>query len=180
MRKYILRTRYTLALIAGLLAISAGFTSCKIYTFNDATIPKEVKTIKISYFENKARIVNPQLSAKLTDAFQQKVSNQTRLTRTNDDNAHYQISGYISSYNVTTSAISTQQAATNRLSIGVHIIFKNLLEPNPDKQIKEYDITRDFDFSANLTLTQVEASSQMGDMVKTLSDEMFNRIFSNW
>lgn len=179
MTRFSLFTRYSLALVLGMLAITGSFTACKIYTFNDASIPKEVKTIKISYFENKARTINPQLGSRLTEAFQQKVSNQTKLTRTNDDNAHYQVSGFISTYNVSTSAISTQQAATNRLTVGVHVVFRNLLEPNPDKQVKEYDISRDFDFSAGLTLTQVE-TQLMGDIVKNLSDEMFNRIFSNW
>src|SRR5690348_5842838 len=54
------------------------FSSCGIYTFKDVSIPPEVKTVKISYIENKARIVNPQLSPRLTDALQQKISNQTK------------------------------------------------------------------------------------------------------
>src|SRR6478672_11980907 len=73
-------------------------SSCGIYTFKDVSIPPEVKTIKISYIENKARIVNPQLSPRLTDALQQKISNQTKLTRTTSDDAHYQISGAITNY----------------------------------------------------------------------------------
>ena len=40
------------------------FQGC--YTFKDISIPPEVKTVKVNYFENKARIVNPQLSQKLT------------------------------------------------------------------------------------------------------------------
>jgi hypothetical protein len=170
----------------GLLAIScikalsfffflSLFSSCGVYTFRDVSIPPEVKTIKINYLENKARYVNPQLSPRLTDALQQKVSNQTRLTRTTNDDAHYQVSGYVSGYDVTTAGISSQQTNLNRLTVRVHILFRNALE---DKN-QEFDISRDFDFSGNLAFNQAEAQL-FNDVLKNVSDEIFNRIFSNW
>ena len=149
--------------------------SCHVYSFRDVSIPPEVKTVKISFIENKARYIDPQLSPQLTDRLQQKITGQTRLTRTNNDDAHYQISGYISEDNITTSGISSQQAATNRLTIGVHITFRNTLTAKTD----EYDISRNFDFSANITRQQAE--NQLRDeILRNLSDEIFNRIFSNW
>ncbi len=151
------------------------FTSCGVYTFRDVSIPPEVKTIKISYIENKARYINPQLSPRLTDALQQKISNQTRLTRTTSDDAHYQISGTITNYNVSTAGISGQQTNVNRLTVGVHIIFRNALQ---DKT-QDINVSRDFDFSAGLTLTQAEAQL-LNDIIKNMTDEIFNRIFSNW
>ena len=151
------------------------FSSCKIYTFTSASIPPEVKTVKIGFIENKARYVNPQLSPKLTDRIQQKIVGQTRLTRTNNDDAHYQISGYISDYSVTTSGVSNQQAAINRLTVGVHIIFLNTLTAKTE----EFDLSRSFDFSANLSLPQAEGALTE-DIIRNVSDEIFNRIFSNW
>ena len=53
------------------------FSGC--YSFKDVSIPPEVKTVKIIYFDNKARLVNPQLSQRLTDKIRQKIINQTRL-----------------------------------------------------------------------------------------------------
>ena len=155
-------------------------SSCGVYTFKDVTIPPEIKTVKISFIENRASYKNPQLSSKLTDQLQQKISNQTRLTRTNSDDAHYQISGYISGYNVSTAGISSQgtgkqQAATNRLAVTVHISLLNSLS----SKTTEYDVSRDFDFSAGLSLQQAEAQL-LDDIVKNLTDEIFNRIFSNW
>ncbi len=154
--------------------------SCGIYTFKDVTIPPEVKTVKISFIENRASYKNPQLSPKLTDQLQQKISSQTRLTRTNGDDAHYQISGYISSYNITTAGLTSQaggkpQAATNRLTVSVHITLLNTL----DSKTTEYDASRNFDFSAGLSLQQAEAQL-LDDIVKNLTDEIFNKIFSNW
>lgn len=151
------------------------FSSCSVYSFRDVSIPPEVKTVKIGFIENKARYINPQLSPQLTDRLLQKITGQTRLTRTNNDDAHYQINGYISEDNITTSGISAQQAATNRLTIGVHITFRNTLTAKTE----EYDVSRNFDFSANLTRQQAE--SQLRDeILRNLSDEIFNRIFSNW
>jgi len=155
-------------------------SSCGVYTFKDVSIPPEVKTVKINFIENRASYKNPQLSPRLTDQLQQKISNQTRLIRTNGDDAHYQISGYISGYNISTAGISSQgserqQAATNRLTVGVHISLLNSL----DGKTTEYDATRSFDFSAGLSLQQAE-TQLLDDIIKNLTDEIFNKIFSNW
>src|SRR4051812_23885992 len=150
-------------------------SSCGIYTFKDVSIPPEIKTVKINFIENRASYKNPQLSPRLTDQLQQKISNQTRLTRTNSEDAHYQISGYVSSYSVSTSGISSQQASTNRLTVGVHITLLNTLK----NESKDYDISRDFEFSASLSFTQAEAQL-LDDIVRNVTDEIFNRIFSNW
>src|SRR5215831_20912378 len=75
------------------------FSSCGVYTFRDVSIDySKYKTIKIDFIENRASYKNPQLSPKLTDALQQKIANQTKLVRTNNDNANYRVSGYISTY----------------------------------------------------------------------------------
>ncbi len=43
----------------------------------------------------------------------------------------------------------------------------------------ESDVTSNYDFSAQLTLAQAE--SQLGDqIVKNVTDAIFNKIFSNW
>jgi len=165
---------FTGNIIAFALFISTLFTSC--YSFKDVSIPPEVKTARIQYIDNKARIVNPQLSQRLTDRLRQKVINQTRLSQTNSDEAHFDISGFVSDYYVTTSGISGQQAASNRLNVTVRIIFKNRLD---EKKNFEADITRNIDFSSTLSLAQAEA--QLTDLlVQNLVDEIFNRIFSNW
>ncbi len=151
-----------------------AFSSC--YSFKDVSIPPEVKTVRISYIDNKARIINPQLSQRLTDKLRQKIVNQTRLTQTNNDEAHYDISGQITEYYVTTSGISNQQAASNRLNVTVHLVFKNRLD---DSKSFDTDLTRNFDFSASKSLQEAEA--QLTDqIVQNLTDEIFNRIFSNW
>lgn len=146
------------------------------YSFKDVSIPPEVKTARVNYIENRASYVNPQLSPQLTDRLRQKINNQTRLTQIQGDNADYEISAEIRGYSVSTSGISNQQAATNRLTISVHIVFQNRLD---SKANFEADVSRSFDFNANQSLQDAE-NQQSEDILKNLTDEIFNRLFSNW
>jgi hypothetical protein len=165
--------KHTLAL---LVLISMSLSGCGIYSFKDAVIPDNIKTIKIGFIENKARYVNPQIAPQLTDKLLQKIISQTKLTRTNSDDAHYQIYATITNYDPSqTVGVSAQQASTNRLTVTVHVILKKTLE----NKEQEFDVTRNFDFSANLTLSQAEGQL-MSDILRNITDDIFNQIFSNW
>ena len=151
-------------------------TSCGIYSFRDAVIPENIKTVKIGFIENKARYVNPQLAPMLTDKLQQKIISGTKLTRTNSDEAHYQIYATITNYDPSqTVGVSAQQASTNRLTVTVHVLLKKTLE----NKEQEFDVTRNFDFSASLTLQAAE-TQLMDDILRNITDDIFNQIFSNW
>src|SRR5579871_7048538 len=153
------------------------FVSCGVYSFKDVTIPPDVKTIHIGYIENKARYVNPQLSPQLTDKLKLKISSRvSKLTQLPTSDADFDVSAYVTGYDPSTSGVSGQQAATNRLTVTVHIDFKNRLD---DKRNFSADVTRNFDYSATLTLSQAEGSL-LSTIVSNVTDEMFNRIFSNW
>lgn len=161
-------------LLLGLLVMTTG---CSVrYSFRDAVIPADVKTVKVGFVENRASYVNPQLSQKFFDKIQQKIIGGTKLTRTNDDNADYVISSTITRYDATqTVGVSAQQATTNRLTISLHVILKK----NKSNETEEFDVSRSFDYSASLSLQQAEAQL-LDEVVRTLSDDIFNRIFSNW
>lgn len=165
-----------LLLILLIIPLIVSISSCGVYSFKDVSIDyTKIKTIKIGFFENKARYINPQLSPLLTDRIQQKIVSQTKLTRTNNDDANLQISGYVSDYSVSTTSVSSTQSTGNRLNVGVHLTVKNTVDNKTD----EYDINRNFDFSANLSLQQAEVQLQ-DEILKNIADEIFNRIFSNW
>lgn len=161
----------TLLILVAILSIQG---TCR-YSLKDVSIPSEVKTVKVFFIENKARYINPQLSPKLTDKLRQKIVNQTRLSQTNNE-ADYEVSGYISDYSVSTSGISQQQVASNNLNVTVHIIFRNRLD---EKKNFEADLTRNFPFSSSKSLTQAEGELNE-QIINNLTDEIFNRIFSNW
>ena len=157
-----------------LFSLSAIQGTCR-YSLKDVSIPADIKTVRVFYIENKARYINPQLSPKLSDKLRQKIINQTRLSQTNND-ADFEISGYVSDYSVSTSGISQKQVASNNLNVTVHVIFKNKKD---EKKNFEADITRNFPFSASKSLTQAETELNE-QMITSLTDEIFNRIFSNW
>lgn len=159
-------------LIAAIISVQA---TCN-YTFKDVSIPPEVKTVSVQYIENRARYINPQLSPQLTDRLRQKITGQTRLTIVNSDDAHYDIGGYITDFSVNTSGISGNQASSNNLNVTVHIIFKNRLD---EKKNFETDITRNFPFSASISFTDAQ-NRLMDDILKNVSDDIFNKVFSNW
>lgn len=171
----ILPVLYTVLVIAILLFTGTVNSGCNIYKFKDISIPDTIKSVKVNYIENKARYVNPQLSPKLADKLRQKIVSQTRLSQTNGDNADWEISGYVSQYDLSTSAISGQRESGNRLTIGVHV---SVFDRKADKTT-DYDITRNIEFSATQSLQQAEAE-RIEEIVRGLTDDIFNRIFSNW
>jgi outer membrane lipopolysaccharide assembly protein LptE/RlpB len=161
-------------LIAGILAISST-TGCGIYRFNDASIPDSIKTIKINFIENRAGYINPQLSQELTTKLRQKITSQTKLSQTTKDNADWEVSGTITQYSISTAAITGQQSATNRLTVSVQLSVYDRKADNT----KRYDVSRSFEFRGNSSFQDAEAS--IGEeMIRSLSDEIFNKIFSNW
>jgi hypothetical protein len=166
-----------------LLAFPLVFSSCKIYSFKDVSIPADVKSIHIAYIENRARLVNPQLAPQLNDKLRQKINSQaSKLAILPTSDADYDVSGWVSDYNYSTSGISNQQASSNRLSVTVHLVFKNHLDPTGKKVAPadfEADVTRNFDFPASQTITDAEANL-IPTVVTNLTDEIFNKLFSNW
>jgi len=166
--------KYVSAIFAPLLILL--FTSCGPYTFRDVSVDySKIKTVKVGFIDNKARYVNPQLSPRLTDNLKQKINNYTKLTQVTGDDANYQINGVISRYDVSTSAISSNQSATNRLTVAANITFFNAVDNKTDN----FAVSRDFDFSANLSLQQAEGQL-LDDVINQLTDQIFNHIFSNW
>ncbi|QGW27764.1 LptE family protein [Phnomibacter ginsenosidimutans] len=157
------------------LLMAFAVSACGVYTFKDISIPADIKTVKVNFIENKARLVNPRLSPAITDRLQQKIVGQTKLTRTNNEDADWVISGAVTDYSVSTSGISAQQASTNRLTVVVQISLRD----NKLGKTSDYSVNKSFDFSASKTLQQAE--SELGeDLIKGITDEIFNRIFSNW
>jgi outer membrane lipopolysaccharide assembly protein LptE/RlpB len=169
-----------LFILSAFCILNFAFTGCGIYSFNQkGTLPDSLKTVRVQLFENRAPYVNPQLTPNLTDRLRQKITRQTKLTQTNNDNANLDISGTITDYSVTTTGVTSvngqKQTSVNRLTITVHVIFNNQL----GNDVKEADVSHSFDFSANQSLQQAEAAL-LDEMVRNLSDEIFNRIFSDW
>ena len=170
----------TILLLSLFCMLNLAFTGCGVYSFNPkGTLDPDIKTVRVNMFENKAPYVNTQLTPNLSDRLRQKIVRQTKLSQTNSDNANLDISGTITDYSVLTTGVSSAngqtQTSINRLTVTVHIIFNITLK----NDIKEADVSRSFDFPANQSLNQAEGQL-LEEIVRNLSDDIFNRIFSDW
>ena len=146
------------------------------YSFTGASIPADAKTISVTNFPNYATTIYPQLSQVLSDGLRNTFSSQTNLVVT-DAGGDLDLSGEITSYTVQPTAItSNDQAAMNRLTIGVKVKFTNSKDPNANF---EQSFTRYKEFSAQLNFASVE-SSLVGEIVDEIIDDIFNKAVVNW
>lgn len=162
-----------------LLLSAFAFSSCGIYSFSQkGTVEDSARTVKVATFDNKAPYVNPQVSPALSERLRQKIISQTKLANTNNENADYNISGYVADYSVTTTGVTSsngqQQSSLNRLTVRVQVSLSKF-----GGQPEEFSVSRSFDFSAQQSLQAAEASL-LEEMIRNLTDEIFNHIFSNW
>ncbi len=164
---------YRFILLATMLLFS--LTGCGIYSFSGASI--EGKNINIHQLDNRARNIVPSLSSNLTDKIRSRILSQTGLKPITSDDADYDITGSITTYDVTvTGAQSVQVATKNRLTISVQITFKNKLN---EKANFSQTFTRFSDFDASQVIQNVE-NALIEDIGGQLADDIFNKAFVNW
>jgi hypothetical protein len=163
-----------LLFLAPLLFVIA-LAGCGVYSFTGASI--QGKNINIHTLENRARNVVPTLSPSLTSKVRSRILSQTGLAPINTETADYDLSGSITSYEVTVSGVeNTQQATQNRLTISVSVTFKNRLDKKGDFT---QTFTRFADFPATQTVQQAEGRL-IDEIGNQLADDIFNKAFVNW
>ena len=171
-----MHTRFFVRFLFLIFALSA--TSCSVnYSFTGASIPPEVKTIQINYFENNAPLINPTLSQELTDELRSKFQSQTNLVIVTEG-GDMVINGQITGYNTSPTAIqSDDRAALNRLTIALKVTFDN-----------KYDKAQSFEnqtFSSYKDYPSTTALSEVSDtyvplIVELLVEDIFNKTVVNW
>lgn len=178
-----LKSNWTIKCFAVLALIIVGTTSCGVYSFKNVSIPSNVKTVHVNLFTNRARYVNATLAPNLTDAVVQLINNQTKLTINEDNNADYVLNGVVTGYDVTTSGIgaagssgSQSTASMNRLNVTFKL---TLIDNTKEGKKKDFNVTQNFDFASSLSLDQAE-SQLKSDILKNVSEAIFNDVFANW
>ncbi len=165
-------------LFSSLIIIVFSFSqSCKVsYSFTGATINPEIKTFSIQYFDNRAPLVQPQLSQVFTDALREKLQGQTSLNLVTGY-GDVDFSGEIRNYETRPQAItSDESAALNRLTITVRVKYTNEIEPE-----KSFDtnFSRFQDYSSSEDLSNVE-DELIKLIVEDLMEDIYNKAFVNW
>ena len=150
--------------------------SCGVYTFTGASVPAEAKTISVLYFPNKAAMVQPMLSKRITEALQDKFRSESSLSIT-QRNGDLAVEGEITGYDTQPIAIQgNQTAALNRLTITVNVRFRNRFD---EKANFESSFSRYRDYSSSKSLSSAESELLPG-MIEELIQDIYNKCVVNW
>lgn len=152
------------------------FFRCGNYSFTGASIPPEAETVTISYFENKAPLVNPGLSQALTNELKDRFQSQTSL-RLEDYGGDLSFQGEIVDYSVRPVAIQgDDRAAMNRLTISVNVTFHNRLDESMNYQTT---FSRFEEYGSDQSLANVEDQLTQ-QIVQYLVEDIYNKAVVNW
>ena len=162
-----------------LFVVIASFNSCTV-SLEGVSIPLDMKSVTINYFENNAPLVVPYLSQQFTEALKTRIRNQTRLSVIqNDGDAIFE--GRITGYDVKpvtlTDNTQTTSNGTNRLSITIAVKFTNNINP---KLSYEQSFTRSKDFPLSGASFQSLEAGLIRDINVMLTEDIFNRAFAQW
>jgi hypothetical protein len=152
--------------------------SCTI-KLNGSSIPPELKTISVGYFENNSPLVVNYLSQQFTEALKDRIRSTTRLSIIQGE-GDASLSGTITGYSIepvsiqaTTNNVAPIAGAT-RLTITVNVTYTN-------KADKKFNFTQSFPAFADFT---GDISAQQQGLITTinkqLTEDIFNRAFANW
>ena len=172
-----MKLRNSILILFSVIFAASVLTACKIkYSFTGVNIATNVKTFMVDYFPNRARLVNPNLSQLFTEGLQDKLIKQTSMNQ-QSESGDLEFSGQITDYEVRPINISQGDLATqNRLTITIKVKFTN----NKDhEQDWEKTFTAYEDFDSNNSLSAVE-DSLVPEIIKKLTDDIFNASIANW
>ncbi|MBN1133189.1 MAG: LptE family protein [Bacteroidales bacterium] len=173
------KTKWSGLLVVIMLSVATVFLvySCKIsYSFSGVNISPEIQTFSVQYFQNRAPIVQAQLSQLFTDALIDRIEANTNLSLTTGQ-GDVDFSGEIRNYETRPTAITGQEvAARNRLTVTVRVKYSNSENPELDF---DSNFSRYEDYDASLNLTDVE-NELIELIVDNLVEDIFNKAFVNW
>ncbi|RCH53735.1 hypothetical protein DJ568_15970 [Mucilaginibacter hurinus] len=171
--------RRILGFFTAIIALMLTLQSCSV-TLNGASIPPELKSINIEFFENNAPLVVPTLSQTFTEALKERIRSQSKLTITRDPAANATMSGAIVNYTITPASIEATDptrpplANASRLSITVNVKYTNEFDKkfNFEQQFTKYQ-----DFQGDISRVENEL---IRNIVRQLTEDVFNKAFANW
>lgn len=168
-------------IILGIIGLMV--TGCKLnlglftvqYDTKGASLTTE-KSISVSYFPNRAPIINPNLSQVFTEELKDKFISQTSLELISDGgDLHFE--GEITGYDTKPMAIrGDEMAALNRFTISVKVKFTNLVDPAKsfESSFSQYE-----DYDSNKGLDEVE-EELVPQILEKIIEDIFNRAVVNW
>jgi hypothetical protein len=161
---------------AVLVFITACKTTSVSYSFRGINISEDIKTVSVAYFQNRAPVVQAQLSQLFTDALIDKIQSNTKLELV-PIGGDVSFTGEIRNYETKPTAITSgETAARNRLSITIKVVYTNNMDPDSgfDSSFSRFE---DYDSSQNLADVENELIELI---VESILEDIFNKAFVNW
>ncbi len=166
--------------IAGLALILTSCFSLNYDMKGGVSIPPNISTFSVQYFDNRAQLVEPTFSQRFTDELRSYLESNTNL-RYVRGMGDVDFSGTISNYSIAPQAISSSSdgvssASMTRFSISIKVSYIDSKDPENDleKTVSGY---RDFNSSSNFSSVEEELANEIMD---ELIEQIFNAAFVKW
>jgi len=165
--------QYGLMLV--LFLTSFFVTSC--YTFNGASIDyTKTKTIQISDFPIRSNYVWGPMASIFNNQLKDQYANHTKLIQVKR-NGDLRVAGEITRYEQRNKSVSSEgYSAQTELSMTVNVRFTNNANHNEDFE-RQFTATSTYETTQSLNAVQEELVTQM---VKDITDQIFNATVANW
>ena len=165
------------ALLMALTALSA-LTACSVsYSFNGASIDyTKTKTIQIADFPIRSSYVWGPMASIFNNQLKDQYANHTKLIQVKR-NGDLKVEGEITRYEQRNKSVSSEgYSAQTELSMTVNVRFTNNVNHAEDFE-RQFTATASYETTQSLNAVQEELVTQM---VKDITDQIFNATVANW
>lgn len=153
-----------------------GVSGCKVYSFNGANIPADIRSFSIELFQNRANNGPPSLPQTFTDALKLKFQTEANLRQLSQD-GDVKFSGSIVGFTYTNEApVAGATSGLNKLTITVQVEYENTKDEK-DKWVENF--TRYAQFSSTENINSVE-NGLVAEINRQLVDDIFQKAFVKW
>ena len=165
----------TVGALALLFLLTCSACSVQM-TMRGSSVPENVQTASVQLFQNRAPLINPLLSQTFTESMKDRITSESRLI-INDEMGDVDFSGEITGYDLRPMAIQANPvSAETRMTISVRVRFRNFKNPQQNWE-SSFSAFSDFESSQNITAIEEQL---VRDIVDQLTENIFNRAFSDW
>ena len=166
-------------LVIALLSItSVVFTACKVsYKFNGASIDyNKVHTIQITDFPIRSAYVWGPMAPMFNNALKDVYANHTKLQQVKRG-GDLKVEGEITNYQQRNKSVTSEgHSAQTELSITVNVRFTNTSNHKEDFE-RQFTATSSYETTKSLQSVQQQL---VEEMIKDLTDQIFNATVANW
>ena len=169
--------QFGIAIVAMIVMITS-FTACQVsYKFNGASIDyTKTKTIQIADFPIRASYVWGPMASIFNNQLKDQFANHTKLIQVKR-NGDLKIEGEITRYDQKNKSVSSEgYSSQTELSMTVNVRFTNNTNHAEDFE-QQFTATSTYENTQTLNSVQEELVTQM---VKEITDQIFNATVANW